>query len=263
MKVTVLGGSAAAPNPGQGCSGYLLECGRTSLLVDCGPGILPSLLRYRRLDNLDAIVLSHLHQDHVLDIVPMRYALKYAPALHRRRIPLWVPPGGSLFLQSLAQVLALGSEAADSFFAETFEIAEFDPQSVLEVPGWEIRFHPTRHWIPCWALRVTCPHATVVYTADTGWDDTLPSFAHGADLLIAEATLPVESEPDARSGHLTASDAAVLAALADVNMLLLTHYWEPLDEANTRALVHRSFSGSVLIARTGLIVDLGPKGETQ
>jgi ribonuclease BN (tRNA processing enzyme) len=88
-------------------------------------------------------------------------------------------------------------------------------------------------------------------------------FAHGADLLIAEATLPVESEPDARSGHLTASDAAVLAALADVHMLLLTHYWEPLDEANTRALVHRSFSGSVLIARTGLIVDLGPKGETQ
>ncbi len=256
MRVTILGGSAACPNPRQACSGYLLSDPDTALLIDCGPGVVPELLAHRPLDALDGILISHLHSDHVLDIVPLRYGLKYAPGLRRRRLPLWLPPGGTSFLEKLAAVIAHGDETSTTFFTETFEIAEYDPSGVLSFGQWSITFHPTRHWIPCWAIRIRNGERTVAYTSDTGWDDTLVPFLHGADVLIIEATLSEASSEGERTGHLTLRQAATMAALADVERVVVTHYWAGEEFTRELAEAAHFFGRPVEVARPGLTIDV-------
>ena len=80
MKLTVLGGSAAAPNPGDACAGYHVASGATALLLDCGSGVVSQLRALADERALSGVVVSHLHADHTLDLVTLRYALKYVPA---------------------------------------------------------------------------------------------------------------------------------------------------------------------------------------
>jgi ribonuclease BN (tRNA processing enzyme) len=72
MRLTVLGRSPASPNPGEACAGYLVEGGGARLLVDIGPGVVSQLVRRHHPDELDAVVVSHMHADHVLDLVTLR-----------------------------------------------------------------------------------------------------------------------------------------------------------------------------------------------
>src|SRR5690554_5234769 len=98
VQVTTLGGAAAWPNPGQGCSSYLVRAGDTLVLLDCGPDTLHVLRAQIDLARLSGIVISHFHADHTIDLVPLRYALVYGPMDVQEKIPLWLPPGGDDFL---------------------------------------------------------------------------------------------------------------------------------------------------------------------
>ncbi|MCX7623278.1 MAG: MBL fold metallo-hydrolase [Thermomicrobium sp.] len=262
MHVTILGGAAACPNPRQGCSGYLVTAGGYNLLIDCGPGVLPELLAHLRLDRLDGIVISHLHQDHLLDLVPLRYGLKYAPGLARRRLPVWIPPHGKGFFEDLARVIAQESSGSGQFFSETFDLIEYDPNEALDLGPLRVSFHRTRHWIPCWAVRVESPFASLAYTADTGWDDTLVAFLRGADLLIVEATLPDTADEAERAGHLTIGEAGRLAALADARRVVFAHYWAAGELHRELATAMREFGNPIELAHPGLTIRLGKEQPT-
>ena len=79
MRVTVLGKSPSWQDAGGACSGYLIEEGDIAVLMDCGNGVFSKLRNYRDYVDVDAVVISHLHADHFLDLVPFSYALTYAP----------------------------------------------------------------------------------------------------------------------------------------------------------------------------------------
>jgi ribonuclease BN (tRNA processing enzyme) len=72
MQLVVLGGSAASPNAGAGCSGYLVQHGDDNVVLDLGPGTLPELRRHTDYRTLRAVVISHLHPDHTLDLVALQ-----------------------------------------------------------------------------------------------------------------------------------------------------------------------------------------------
>ncbi len=79
MRLTVLGKSPSWQDADGACSGYLIEEDGTAILLDCGNGVFSKLRRYRDYTHIDAVVISHLHADHFLDLVPFSYALTYAP----------------------------------------------------------------------------------------------------------------------------------------------------------------------------------------
>ena len=259
MKLTVLGGAGACPNPGQGCSAYLVEESDTSILLDCGPDTLSVLRQYVDFRTLTAIVISHLHADHTLDLVPYRYGLKYAPgAADGMRVPLWMPPGGQSFLQRLAAALAGEDEGSAGFFDSVFDVREYDPERSLEIGGFRIAFHPTRHYVPCWAMRLETSGTTLAYLADTGPETPWDRFAHDADLAICEGTLlaqPATMLPE-HQGHLTARRAGDLARAAQARRLLLTHLWAEIDFDYYRAEAEAGFGSAVDIARPGLTIEL-------
>ncbi|HET7037851.1 MAG TPA: MBL fold metallo-hydrolase [Thermomicrobiaceae bacterium] len=257
MRLTVLGGAAASPNPGQGCAGYLVQSGDEQLVLDCGPDTLAVLRQHADFRQVRAVLISHLHSDHTLDLVPYRYGLKYAPGPRGARVPLWMPPGGRAFLNDLGSVFALGSERDMAFFDEVFDVAEYDPGQPLHLGRFTITFHETQHFIPAWAMRLVADSQTLVYGADTGPYPPLAAFAAHADLVVLEATMPESQQQSGeRAGHLSASQAGRLAAEARARRLLLTHYWAELGPEHLVEVAAAKFPGEVLLARPGLMVEL-------
>src|SRR5918997_3473544 len=125
MQLTVLGGSAASPNAGMGCAGLLVQTDRTRLALDLGPGTLQELRRHTDFRTLDAVVVSHMHVDHVLDLLALRHALAYNPLPAPAPMRVWLPPGG-------ADLLARATAPFDACdepgrFTSTVNVAEFDP----------------------------------------------------------------------------------------------------------------------------------------
>src|ERR1044072_4277896 len=89
MRVTVLGKSPSWQDAGGACSGYLIEHGDSSLLLDCGNGVFSKLRLHRDYVDLDAVLISHMHADHFLDLVPYSYALTYSPRQQPVPVHIW------------------------------------------------------------------------------------------------------------------------------------------------------------------------------
>lgn len=258
MQLTVLGGAAACPNPGQGSSAYLVEHDGTRLLLDCGPDTLSVLRAHTDFRAIDAVVISHIHSDHTIDLVPYRYGLKYGPGRVDRRIPLWLPPGGLDFLDRLAAAFAAGDEPPSPFFSEVFAAEEYDPAAARTLGPFTVRFQATRHYVPCWAIRVEAAGKALVYSADTGPSGDVVAFARDADLFVCEGTwlAGMVDVSDAKAGHLTAAKAGEMAAEAGAGRLLLTHMWEELGFERYREEAQRAFGHRVELARPGLVVEV-------
>jgi ribonuclease BN (tRNA processing enzyme) len=261
MQLTVLGGSPAGPNPGQGCSGYLLESRGTRIVLDLGPGTLPELRRHADFRELDAVILSHTHLDHMLDILALRYALAYNPVQPRHPLPLWLPPGGLAFLGRLAT--ALESAPRICGFFEVFAVREYDPDGELIVGSLTVKFQPTVHYVPCWAMRVSDGVAgDLFYSADTGPDSELAHFARGSQVVIAEgAERDVPAERKGRRGHMTPREAGTLAREANAAMLILTHVWAENDPFAALDQAREAFGGPVELATPGLRVAWSDSGD--
>ncbi len=257
MNVTVLGGSAAGGNTGMGCSGYLFEADDTSVVVDLGPGTLPELRKHCDFRELTAIVISHWHVDHYLDLAAFRFAASYNPRPATRKIPLFMPPGGGALLSKFGVTLPQ-DEQNPRFFDEIFEISEFTPGSPLRIGSLNFNFEPTIHFIPCWGIRIESDAGeTVGYTADTGPLPELERFFANVDLLIAEATdLEPKTGPGV-IGHLTAGEAGELATASGAGKLLLTHIWEERGFDAALAQARGSFNGPIDVAKPGLTIKIG------
>jgi ribonuclease BN (tRNA processing enzyme) len=253
LRVTVLGFAGAAPLGGA-CPSYAVGDGRDMLLLDCGPGTLERLWRFDLLAEIDAIVISHMHLDHVLDL-PLLAGEVVRSVLGARRPRLFVPTGGTAVLRALDA--AFGEQPrAETRFQETFELSEYRPEDRLGVGGLEVTFAPTAHRGLCCASRVSDGRSAVVYGADGSPCEELEQLAVAADLLMLEATYAEDAEAAAVQGHMTAVQAGELAARAGAKRLLLTHLLPGSDETLC-AVARRAFDGPVELAREGLRYELG------
>lgn len=250
MELIVLGSSASFPAAGDACSGYLVRQNDTQILLDCGSGVLRQLVSETHLSDLSAIVITHFHPDHYLDLVPMRYGLRYSTQAVAP-LRLLVPPGGKAFLEGVGAAL----RNAPDMFNTCFAVEEYDPRAPLKISELELRFQRTTHDEPAWAVAVQ-GNALLVYTADTRESPELESFAAGADVLLCEATYPA-SEPDLPShNHLTSVQAGDLARRAGVNRLVLTHFWPGFERSRFQQEAEGVFHGPVTLAQPGLCVDV-------
>ncbi|MDQ2653000.1 MAG: MBL fold metallo-hydrolase [Chloroflexota bacterium] len=254
MRLTVLGGSAASPNTSAGCAGFLVQRGDASIVLDMGPGTLQELRRHADFRALSAVVISHMHVDHVLDLIALRHALAYNPITPPGPVPVWLPPGGAAILAQVTAPFDLCD--VPGTFRSTVTVQEYDPAQPLKIGNVELHFQRTVHIVPAWAMRVSTPEGDLAYTADGGptstWDDLL----HGARVLIAEATLlEPGARPIAQRGSLTAAEAGELAQRCGAETLLLAHLWEELGFDVARAQAASAFNGEIALARPGLTLE--------
>ena len=151
--LTVLGGSAASVGTGQGCAGYLVEHGDTRIVLDLGPGTLQELRKHTDFRAIDAVVISHLHVDHMLDVVSLRFSLSYNPVKPERRVGLWMPPGGIELLNRLAAAFDFEGDP-ETLLHQRIRGGGVRSGPTLTIGDVDLTFAPTVHWVPCWAIRV-------------------------------------------------------------------------------------------------------------
>ena len=261
MRLTVLGKSPSWQDADGACSGYLLEEDGTTALLDCGNGVFSKLRRYRDYTKVDAVVISHLHADHFLDLVPFSYALTYAPRQQPTPVDRWPgtdsPARPKLYApQGAGEVFrrVVGAWGNEDLIENAFELIEFAPQDVLEIGSMRLRFQDVPHFTKTFAIDISSMNGggRITYGADCSPNEQLVEFARDTDLLIVEATLPRPERTGIR-GHLTAQEAAEHATRANVKRVLLTHVSDELDELWVRACARRAFKGPVAVAREGAV----------
>ncbi|TAM84872.1 MAG: MBL fold metallo-hydrolase [Jatrophihabitans sp.] len=248
MKVTVLGCSGSLPGPDSPASGYLVQADGFTLLVDLGHGAFGALQRYVAPAAVDAILVSHLHADHCIDLTAYVVALRYGsgPRFRRAedasRIPLIGPAGTRGRIEAaydpLARKLSL------------HELFGFSTPSAGDLGPFTLEFATMNHPTPTVGVRVGHGGRTLVYSADTGESENLAELARDADVLLCEASFGPDEEyvPDL---HLTGRQAGEHAAKAGVGRLIVTHVPPWVSAETQRDEAATAFDGPVDLARPG------------
>ena len=244
MKLTVLGCAGTFPGPDSGCSSYLIEHDGFRLMLDCGYGAVGALQRHGDLLDLDAVVVTHLHADHCIDLVAYAYARFYHPDGMPPRLPVWGPLG-------TRERIARAIESTRPGFVDAVYDFHVTRPGAFHIGPFELSAQRMAHPVECYGMRLEADGQVLTYSADTGPCAALVELARDADIFLCEAAF-LESQPNPAGVHLTGRQAAEHAAAADVGTLLLTHLVAWGDEAVTLAEAKAVFDGDLRLARTGV-----------
>jgi ribonuclease BN (tRNA processing enzyme) len=263
VQITVLGKSPAWQDVDGACSGYLVQEDGYALLLDCGNGVFSKLRTYRDYVDVDAVLVSHLHADHILDLVPFSYALTYAP--RQQPVPVAGWPGTDKPARPVLHAPLGASEMFgditkhwddEELIQRAFELYEYRPGDELQLGPLMIRFCEVPHYTPTFAVELVTPSgARFTYSSDCRPNDQLVRFARGTDLLLIEATLPRPERAGLR-GHLTPGEAGDHGRRASAKRLVITHFSDELDADWARAQAAEAFDGEVEVAHEGAVYDV-------
>jgi len=249
MQITVLGKSPAWQDAGGAGSGYLVDEGETTFLVDCGCGVFGKLREaVEDFRGIDAVYISHLHADHCFDLIPFAYALVQAPHESGRRPRLYLPEGSTETLSLIS-----GTWGDPELIGRAFDVHEFRAEDTVEIGPSRLRFAEVPHYIPAYAVEVTgTDGGRFVFGADCGPNEALVELASDCDLLLIEATLEEPEDSDFR-GHLTAREAGEHARDAGAARTVLTHISDELDHEAARQAAAGVYDGEISVAFEGAV----------
>jgi ribonuclease BN (tRNA processing enzyme) len=230
--LTVLGCSGSIPGPGAAASGYLLEAGGFTLALEFGNGVLSRFQEERPLFSMDALVLSHLHPDHCIDVSSLYVARKYHPSPPAAALPVYAPAEApSRFVAAYAPNEA---ERSSLDFSDVFAFHGLG--STVRIGPFTVDSEVVAHPCEAYGFRISCDGVSLAYTGDSGPCDALDSLASGVDVLLSEASWT--HAPNRQTGlHMSGLEAGELAARAGAGRLLITHVppWTSREDVLTEA----------------------------
>lgn len=250
MRLTVIGCSGSYPGPDSSASCYLLETQdgeRTwRVLLELGNGALGQLHRYIDPLTVDAVLFSHLHADHCLDLCGYYVMRKYHPTGAQPRIPVWGPVG-------TADRMALAYDLPrDPGMHEEFDFRVYDGS--FEIGPFSITPVPVDHPVAAFGLRVSADGRTIGYTGDTGPGEGLDAVAADVDLLLAEASFRSQ-DVNPPHLHLTGTDCGDAAARAGARRLVLTHVPPWFDGQTALDEARAAYDGPLELAAPGAVYE--------
>ncbi|ARK25078.1 hypothetical protein SporoP37_10735 [Sporosarcina sp. P37] len=239
MNIIPLGIWGGYPKANSATSSFLIEHDGFHCLFDCGSGVLSSLQNYIALEQLDAVVISHYHADHIADIGSLQFSriIQYYLGQPSPALPIY---GHKQDKEQFAKLT----------YKEQTQGIEIQEHSSVQIGPFTVTFCPTVHPVYCLAVKFTVNGKSAVFTADTEWSDQLVTFAQHADILFSEANL-YEEHLGKSPGHLAGSEAGTLAQQASVTQLVLTHLPHHGDVSDILYEAKKKFSGPAEIAEVG------------
>lgn len=249
MELTVLGSSGTWPPAGGATCGYLVAHEGTVLWLDAGTGTFANLQLHIEVRDIAAIVITHGHPDHFVDVVPAFYA-RYYGGLGDPGLPFYCPEGFTNLISLLV------SEDGRDVMGDAYAFTTLTDGDRVQVGTFDIRaFEMTHVGVKALGYRIEAGGVVFAYTGDTGPCDAVIELARDADVLMAEASY--QDDSTLLPFHLSARQAAEHAKAAGVGRLLLTHILPTLDPAVSLAEARSAFDGPVEIADLGMITEIG------
>ncbi|WP_079475834.1 MBL fold metallo-hydrolase [Marinococcus halophilus] len=241
MQITIIGFWHAFPEAGEAASGYLLEEEGFQLLLDCGSGVVSQLQHYTELSGIDAVLLSHYHQDHVGDFGAFQYYRLLEPILwpeKHHQVPVYAHRQDEEGFQRL-------------FYKEVVQPTEYRAEDPFVVGPFTITPVAVKHAVPCFGFRIETASGSLFFTADTSYIPEIAQAAAGVDILIAESSF-YAGQDGSFAGHMNSEEAAKLAEKAEAGKLILTHLPHFGEHIQLKKEAENIFSGPVELAATGL-----------
>ncbi|QHE60919.1 MBL fold metallo-hydrolase [Rossellomorea vietnamensis] len=244
MKLTVIGQWGGYPKAGEASTGYLLEAHGFKLLIDCGSGVLSQLQHHIEATELDAVLLSHYHPDHVADIGVLQHALliQYFLGKNKGTLPVYAHREDQQGFSSLT-------------YKDLMTAHEYTEDSSLSVGPFTVTFVKSKHPVPCYGMRIEADGKSLFYTADSAFREEFISFGQDADVLLCECNFYGEMDAS-NAGHMTSLDAGKLAQKTGARNLILTHlpHFGDLEQLMTEAKT--IYSGNVSLAKKDMVVEI-------
>lgn len=244
MKLTIVGYWGGYPKVNEASAGYLLEHEDFHLLIDCGSGVLSKLQNFLAPEELDAVILSHYHPDHVADIGVLQHARLIQGFLDKEFgcLPIY---GHGLDEAEFAKLT----------YKNITEGRAYDPQTTLNVGPFTIQFLRTNHPVPCFAMKIEAGGKTLIYTGDTSYRNEFISFSKEADLLLSECNF-YSHQDGKNAGHMNSTDVGRLAAEAEVKKVILTHLPHYGDLSILKKEAKKLYDGPIFLANFGQIIEI-------
>ena len=253
MKLTVVGCAPAySTEPGRSSSCYLVDLGETTIALDMGQGSFAELWRYTSPANVAAVVISHMHADHNVDLIPLRHWARYG---HQGAGPALFGPTDLRRRFAEFQVPYSEPSVHTDFFSDlqggVLEMGTF------AIGGLRVEARHVTHIPDSFAFRVSSSDASgpgLVYSGDCGVPEDLLPLVKPGDTLLCEAGYGVvRSSPGI---HLTAGEAASVAQRSGAARMILTHVHERANAQPLLDAARREYGGEVGLAAPGLTLDI-------
>ena len=233
------------------CPGYMIVRNKKKILLDCGSGITRQMKFPEDLENL-TIIISHYHKDHYSDLFSIGYAslCYFRMGLLTNRIKVLIPeikPGEIGYND-----YKLITDLKEAYF----DVQTYNKNDLIELDDNIINFYEVSHAILSYSCKIKNNDFALVYTGDMGYQniDKYVDFCKNADILISEATY-LETDNKKDENHLHAKEAAQIASLSNVKMLILTHFW-PEHNKNNYLEEAKSIFKNTFVAEEGFKIDL-------
>jgi ribonuclease BN (tRNA processing enzyme) len=258
MRLTVVGCSGSFPGPESAASCYLVEAQASDgriwrILLDLGSGALGPLQRYTTPYDVDAVLLSHLHPDHCLDLTGLYVALKYRPGGAAPAVAVYGPTGTAVRLARAYDGLP------DTGMSAELDVHTWTDGSPVALGPFTVTPYAVNHPIEAYGLRVVADGAVLAYTGDTDSTPNLTPLCRDADLVLADSAF-VEGRDETRGVHLTARRAGqAVTDAGGVRRLVLTHMPPWNDPEAARRDAAETWTGPLDVARPGATYELGPQ----
>ena len=249
MELTVLGAQGTWPGAGGENCGYLVTHDGYHLQVDAGTGTFARLQQVVGVDEVGAMLITHGHPDHFVDIIPTFYARHYG-GLGEPGLPFWSPGG---FTDIAANLV---SENGRNVMAEAYDFRTAAAGDVFELGPFRITAFEMQHiGVLSLGYRIEAGGVVLAYTGDTGPCEEAVKLAHESDLFLCEATYQNHSR--LYPFHLSAAQAAEMASASGVDHLVLTHLTPELDHRTSIIEAAAKFAGPIDIAVPGMVLQVG------
>ncbi len=247
MRVRVIGSSGTFPVAGRPASGYLIEHGGMRVWCDAGPGTYVALPIDP--DLVDAIVISHQHPDHCLDVLTAFHAWTYRPQ-PRTGVPIYAPEA------VWDRITHFFDEGQGSHLPGTFDFTPVWSGDTITLGEIQVSFTEMDHSVPTVGSRWEANGRSLFYTADTGAKGEWVDLARDVDVMLSEAAYQGEAGINPYPHHLTAGEAGSIARDAGAKRLILTHIPPYLDVSRSVHEAEATFDRPVALALPGGEIDV-------
>ncbi|MGI8869183.1 MAG: MBL fold metallo-hydrolase [Mycobacteriales bacterium] len=248
MRLRVVGSTGSVPGPDNPASCYLIEQDGVRLVVDMGSGGFGALQRYCDPNDIDAVLITHLHADHYLDLCPYAVYRRHGGDGRMPRLPVLGPA------ETEARLGAAYGDPDPKRLRQIFDFGDLAAGS-WDIGPLRVTARRVKHPVTAYALRIATETAALTYSGDTGPCDALVDLASGSDLLLAEATFATGGDLPT-DVHMTGREAGEHARRAKAGRLVLTHIPPWGDRRKTLGEAVAVYPGLVELAAAGAAYDM-------
>ena len=240
-EVIVIGSGTGVPSLRRGSPGILILAGSTKILIDSGPGALRKMLEvgitYR---DMDLILYTHLHPDHIADLVAILFASKYGDLPREKDLLCAGGAGFKSYFEKLRNLY--GSWIESKSYQLAVKELSIDP---LHYRGVKVLAKPMAHLPSSMGYRMEFEDGkAVAISGDTDYCQNLVELGDHVDLLVLECSFPDGKKTE---GHLTPSLAGRIASESQCKRVLLIHLYPICDEFDIVHQCRQAYQGNIIL----------------